>query len=116
GDIKPAEYQIELFLDMAWDIDQVNRLGVNQHLTNWLGQKFGPKLAKPLAAMQPEYYRLAYIRKPEHMGNPRTEEREPMTKVVKDLDWSEADIRARLQDYATIELQAERIEGQIAQP
>lgn len=116
GDIKPAEYQIELFLDMAWDIDQVNRLGVNQHLTNWLGQKFGPKLAKPLAAMQQEYYRLAYIRKPEHMGNTRTEEREPMTKVVKDLDWSEADIRARLQDYATIELQAERIEGQIAQP
>ncbi len=116
GDIKPAEYQIELFLDMAWDIDKVNVTGVEQHLTQWLGGKFGPKLSKQLAAIQQEYYRLAYIRKPEHMGNTRTEERDPAYKVVKDLEWSEEDIRQRLKDYGAISEQVEHISTKIAAP
>lgn len=38
GDIKPAEYQIELFLDMAWNIDEVNEIGVTAHLNlGWSG-------------------------------------------------------------------------------
>ena len=36
GDIKPIEYQIELFMDMAWNIDEVAEKGVNTHLTNFL--------------------------------------------------------------------------------
>ena len=28
GDIKPAEYQIELFMDMAWNLDKVSSEGV----------------------------------------------------------------------------------------
>ena len=32
GDIKPAEYQTELFLDMAWDMDKVAAEGVSAHL------------------------------------------------------------------------------------
>ena len=28
GDIKPAEYQIELFMDMAWDIHSVRKQGI----------------------------------------------------------------------------------------
>ncbi len=116
GDIKPAEYQTELFLDMAWDIDKVNAIGVEQHLTQWLRDKFGPKLAKQLAAIQQEYYRLAYIRKPEHMGNTRTEERDPAYKVVKDLEWSEEDIRQRLKDYAAISEQVEHISAKVSAP
>ena len=36
GDIKPAEYQIELFMDMAWNIEAVVSEGVTSHLNgNW---------------------------------------------------------------------------------
>lgn len=35
GDIKPAEYQIELFLDMAWDIEKVAKGGVGAHLESF---------------------------------------------------------------------------------
>ena len=36
GDIKPAEYQIELFMDMAWNIEAVASEGVTSHLKHWL--------------------------------------------------------------------------------
>lgn len=36
GDIKPAEYQIELFMDMAWNLDKVSSEGVTAHLKHWL--------------------------------------------------------------------------------
>ena len=74
GDIKPAEYQIELFLDMAWDMDQVRRIGPEKHMRGFLGREFGQKQAQQLTNIMNEHYRLAYIRKPEHMGNTRTEE------------------------------------------
>lgn len=28
GDIKPAEYQVELFLDMAWNLEAVKQQGL----------------------------------------------------------------------------------------
>ena len=35
GDIKPAEYQVELFLDMAWDINSVSPSTLVQHHGTW---------------------------------------------------------------------------------
>lgn len=90
GDIKPAEYQMELFLDMAWNIEQVAEQGVTAHLKNWLVREFGAAhVAETLLPVMQEHYRLAYIRKPEFMGNTREEERDPIYKKVKDLPWSE---------------------------
>ena len=99
GDIKPAEYQIELFMDMAWDIDEVRAKGVRGHLEDFMVREFGPKAGPEAASIMMEHYRLAYIRKPEFLGNTRTEERDPAWRVVKDLPWSEAEINARLSDY-----------------
>ena len=99
GDIKPAEYQIELFMDMAWDMDKVRNLGVRGHLEHFMTREFGRKAGVRAASLMMEHYRLAYIRKPEFLGNTRTEERDPAWKVVKDLPWSEAEINARLSDY-----------------
>ncbi|TJZ61054.1 hypothetical protein FAZ15_07530 [Sphingobacterium olei] len=109
GDIKPAEYQIELFLDMAWNIEAVSKTGVSAHLLSWLKGKFGVPEAKSLLPIMNEYYRLAYIRKPEHMGNTRVEEQDPLYKIVKDLDWSEAEIRQRLNDYGKLSDQVAEI-------
>lgn len=106
GDIKPAEYQIELFMDMAWDIRQVEQAGVTEHLNRFLAREFGNTAASYLLPMMREHYRLAYIRKPEFMGHTRTEEKDPAYKVVGDLPWSEPYIRTRLEDYGKIERQA----------
>lgn len=105
GDIKPAEYLIELFLDMAWDIDAMdnNKQGLDKHLYAFLQREFGESNAKELLPVMNEYYRLAYIRKPEFMGNTREEEKDPAYKVVTDLPWSEEEIRQRLADYKAIE-------------
>lgn len=113
GDIKPAEYQIELFLDMAWNIEQVAEEGVTTHLKNWLGREFGTEYAKTLLPVMKEHYRLAYIRKPEFMGNTREEERDPIYKKVKDLPWSEQTIRERLKDYAALSSVVEEVEAKL---
>lgn len=104
GDIKPGEYLMELFLDMAWKIDGIenSEKGLERHLLSWLSREFGEQNAKELLPVMNEYYRLAYIRKPEFMGNTRTEEKNPVYKNVSDLPWSEAEINQRIEEYTKI--------------
>lgn len=113
GDIKPAEYQIELFLDMAWNIDEVNEIGVTVHLKSWLEREFGSNCAEELLPAMEAHYQLSYIRKPEFMGNTREEERDPKYKVIKDLPWSEQTISERLRSYTVLSDVVERMESNI---
>ena len=99
GDIKPSEYQIELFMDMAWNLDKVSSEGVTVHLKHWLERELGTSCAKAVLPVMQEHYRLAHIRKPEFMGNTREEENNPIYRVVKDLPWSEREINERLNAY-----------------
>lgn len=109
GDIKPAEYQIELFMDMAWDLNKVAVEGVNTHLEGWLKREFGNQAGETLLPVMKEHYRLAYIRKPEFMANTRTEEKDPLYKEVRDLPWSEQEIRERLKAYKYLSDEAEQV-------
>lgn len=113
GDIKPAEYQIELFMDMAWNLDKVSSEGVTAHLKHWLERELGTSCAKAILPVMQEHYRLAHIRKPEFMGNTREEEKNPVYRVVKDLPWSEREINERLNAYSqlseTIEKAASKV-------
>lgn len=113
GDIKPAEYQIELFLDMAWNIDEENEIGVTAHLKSWLGREFGSNCAEELLPAMEAHYQLSYIRKPEFMGNTREEERDPKYKVIKDLPWNEQAISERLRSYTVLSDVVERMESNI---
>ncbi|MCD8164712.1 MAG: glycosyl hydrolase 115 family protein [Bacteroides sp.] len=115
GDIKPAEYGIELFMDMAWNIEAIedNSQGLDKHLRNWLAREFGEEHADPLREVMDEYYRLAWIRKPEFMGNTRTEEQDPIYKVVRDLPWSKEYIRERIDQYETIARKVRQIAADI---
>ena len=99
GDIKPAEYQIELFMDMAWNLEKVSSEGVTVHLKHWRERELGTSCAKAVLPVMQEHYRLAHIRKPEFMGNTREEENNPIYRVVKDLPWSEREINERLNAY-----------------
>ncbi len=71
-------------------------------------------MQKKLYQVMNEYYRLAYIRKPEFMGATRTEESDPKYKIVTDLPWSEAEINQRLKEYAVIEAKVLQISKSIA--
>lgn len=104
GDIKPAEYQIELFMDMAWDMKAVHQTGWIQHLEHFLKREFGEQTGEQLLPVMQEHYRLAHIRKPEFMGGTRTEESDRrFWNTIRDLPWSEAYINQRLADYQVIE-------------
>lgn len=107
GDIKPAEYQIELFMDMAWDIASVRRAGVSAHLGAFLSREFDG-VGERLLPVMLEHYRLAYMCRPEFLGNTRTEEREPVYNVVKDLDMSADSVCRRLAIYARLSDAVER--------
>lgn len=49
GDLKPMEYPISFFLDMAWNPDQFNADNLLQHTEQWCAQQFGEKYAKKSA-------------------------------------------------------------------
>ncbi len=110
GDIKPAEYQIELFMDMAWNMDRVVKEGVTTHLRHFLQREFGVPVGDKLLPVMQEHYRLAYIRKPEFMGNTREEEYHTNAyRIVKDMPWSEAFIGQRLASYKSISDEVEQV-------
>jgi hypothetical protein len=87
-DPKVAAYDLEFFLDMAWDIESIiptphtapegasivsptgDKRGVTieQHLERWLCTQFGNEAGKQLFPAMKELYRLCAIRKPEFMG------------------------------------------------
>lgn len=67
-DLKPAAYDLELFLDMAWDINSVSPSTLNKHHENWLCREFGKEAGTKLLPAMLEYYWLCGIRKPEFMG------------------------------------------------
>ena len=67
-DPKVAAYDLEFFLDMAWDIDAIQPQTINQHLEQWLCRQFGTEAGKKLTPAMHDFYRLCGIRKPEFMG------------------------------------------------
>ncbi len=68
GDIKPAEYDIEFFMDMAWNINSIQPNTIIRHMKKWSAGLFGQKNAEAITQVKDDYYRLAFIRRPEFMG------------------------------------------------
>lgn len=103
GDIKPSEYQTELFMDMAWDMQRVKDLGVNRHMEQWYSRDFGADLGQEIQQVMAEWYRLAFERKPEHLGGTRVEEADrKYWSQLHDLDWSREQVSRRLADYEAL--------------
>ena len=51
GDLKPMEYPISFFLDMAWNSKQFNSKNLLNHTEKWAAQQFGYEHAKQIAGM-----------------------------------------------------------------
>jgi hypothetical protein len=67
GDIKPAEYPITLFMDMAFDISKFSFDNINNHHVDFLCKSFGEKYRAEFADILKSYYDLAFARRPEFM-------------------------------------------------
>jgi hypothetical protein len=51
GDLKPMEYPISFFLDMAWNPDRFNPGNLLQHTEEWCARQFGEPFAKESARL-----------------------------------------------------------------
>jgi len=79
GDIKPTEYDMQFFLDMAYNAEPFKKSDyVKTHMLNFNREIFGSKLSASISQVMNDYYRLAFERRPEFMGWSQTE---PTTKT-----------------------------------
>jgi hypothetical protein len=107
GDIKPAEYDTELFLDLAWGINSIKSDGLNEYLKKWVSREFTSKIASELSFVMKEYYRLAFLRRPEYMGWSQTEPTTP----VKLSDFSVEESQNRIKDYDNLMQKIDSLSG-----
>jgi hypothetical protein len=68
GDLKPAEMETQFFLDLAFDTKRWEPQNACNYAEYWAEQNFGAKPARKIAEIKNEFYRLAQMAKPEHMG------------------------------------------------
>ena len=118
-DPKVAGYDLELFLDMAWNIDCVSGETVSDHYKAWLCREFGQEVGERLFPVMHEFYRLCGIRRPEFMGWSQVEVDKKLfdrgLSQVRNSDWTDEerdDFEARFVDLSQ---QAEEI-GKAVRP
>ncbi|TDD94289.1 glycosyl hydrolase 115 family protein [Flavobacterium cellulosilyticum] len=114
GDIKPHEYNIELFLDMAWNMDAFEKsTSVKNHMNAWAAREFGNENATAVTDILFENNRLAFIRRPEFMAWSQVE---PVTKSgVTELNQFHYgdEVSTRINDYQAIENTVEKLYADI---
>ncbi|KQB36826.1 glycosyl hydrolase 115 family protein [Flavobacterium aquidurense] len=71
GDIKPMEFPIEFFLDMAWNPDAFNAGNLAEYYVNWAKENFGNQYPEEIAEIIKLYTKYNARRKPELL-NPKT--------------------------------------------
>ncbi len=107
GDIKPAEYLVQYFLDAAFDARVLEQEPV-RHLQAWAGSQFGAEYGAGIAGLMWEYYRLAWERRPEFMGWSQTEPTRP-TRTTGYLRSGGEEAERRLAAYRALAAQAEAL-------
>ncbi|MEN2413668.1 glycosyl hydrolase 115 family protein [Flavobacterium mesophilum] len=65
GDIKPMEFPIEFFLDMAWNPEKFNAGNLQDYYVNWAKENFGNQFSKEIAEILKLYTKYNARRKPE---------------------------------------------------
>ncbi|AUN32397.1 hypothetical protein C0V82_18675 [Niveispirillum cyanobacteriorum] len=65
GDIKPVEYPLDFFLDMAWNPEAMTLDALFKWPTRWSAQMFGDALGAEIAQVMETYAAYASRRKPE---------------------------------------------------
>ncbi|MDE5793918.1 MAG: glycosyl hydrolase 115 family protein [Muribaculaceae bacterium] len=111
GDIKPAELDTQTFFDMAWDFNSFSQDNINSYQSSLVAEWCGEKYKLPVQEILDEYYRLAWIRKPEYMGW-EIEWDSPDTREVGPTDFSFSnygDAWQRLDEYKSLAAKTEAL-------
>ena len=105
-DVKVAAYDLELFLDMAWNIDCVSGSTLCDHYRSWLCRQFGREAGLRLFPAMMDYWRLCGERRPEFMGWTQVEldkkKYDRGLSPVTDVPLSAAEAAARLETFGRI--------------
>lgn len=114
GDIKPSEYQIESFLTMAWN-GLRKKTTEERQMRIFYKREFGGEIADTLTSIMRDHYRLAFQRKPEHMGGTRVGETDKVawSKVRPIEGWTTADVKQRVAAYKNLSDAVESISKNI---
>ncbi|MBF9251676.1 glycosyl hydrolase 115 family protein [Pontibacter sp. 172403-2] len=114
GDIKPLEYNISLFLDMAYDATAFQESSaVKKHLHQWVEETFGEAKSGPITKVLWEYYDLAFERRPEFMGWSRTEPTTPTKLTAYNHFYFGDEAQKRIDKYETLEKQVKELRSQL---
>lgn len=115
GDLKPLEYNTQLFLDMAYDVRPFQQPAAGPaHLEGWAAGIFGPADAAAICAVLWEYYDLAFERRPEFMGWSQTEPTTPTHRTAYNHFAHGDEAQRRLDRYATLVRQVRQLRARTA--
>lgn len=69
GDLKPMEYPIQFFLDLAWNPDAVKAEDIGRHTVDFCKTQFGAEHAEEIAGMIARYTKFNSRRTPEMLDD-----------------------------------------------
>ncbi len=69
GDLKPMEYPIQFFLDLAWNPERMKADDIHQHTIDFCKTQFGPEHAEEIAKMIALYTKYNSRRTPEMLND-----------------------------------------------
>lgn len=114
GDIKPAEYNTQLFLDIAYNADKFQDSEyINTHQNQFYREIFGNAYADKITAIRNQYFQLAFERKPEFMGWSQTEKTTPIYNTAYSTFSFGDEIEKRITAYQNLETQTLAIQNQL---
>lgn len=113
GDIKPAEYNMELFLDMAYDIERFKTPhDVWSHHTKWAQFLIADK-GDEITELFKSYYNLAWYRKPEFMGWSQVEYNTVISNTEFNHFSSGDEAWSRLNDYKSLRNKVDLLKSEV---
>ena len=113
GDIKPMEWGMSYFLDLAWDPTRPELADQPAWLAAFARENFGPELAAEIAGIRDAYYRLNVRNRPEHVSNEKSWRDLKLHDTVFSA-WTDGDeIATRLDAWAALEQRAAALEARV---
>lgn len=115
GDLKRREWEMEFFMDLAWDIDSWSPENIRSYFDTVASRDISEKHANQISDMMWEYYRLATERKPEFMGFNESQWAgwPPVQDPLYSLWQYNDEVQQRIQSYQDLQTRAKKLSEQI---
>lgn len=114
GDIKPLEYNIQFFMDMAYNTKAFKESSnTKKHLQQWANTVFGKEKGNEIAEILWKYYDLAFERRPEFMGWSQTEPNTKTTYTEFNHFYFGDEAQKRIDKYNALETEVRKLRSQL---